>query len=351
MTDIRRQIFPLPQACLAALYLMLAAMAAHAQEDAADEAPSDAQVEARTREISAEIARREAALEELRYAGGIYAAALQETYADLGAYLLSVDEYEAARETYAEALQLARINTGLYSAEQLPLIRAAIDANTRLKDWERVDKLQSLHLHISDRLYAPSEEEFLLAAQLYGEWKLRALRENLLQTSFRGLALSAEELSEFYGTILDELEADALAGEGIGSSEFLTLVFNKAETDLALIRALATTPYTEFAGTASPTVFQTRCRNARDSSGQLVQRCVNIQIENPRYAQSQRDAKQTAVSRQSRSIDQAIDRLEALRERTSDLSAAEREELDSRIAQLEVETQQLLRSSRSRTLF
>ena len=89
----------------------------------------------------------------------------------------------------------------------------------------------------------------------------------------------------------------------------------------------------------------------RDANGQVVQQCTNIQVENPRYRQSQRDAKQVAVNRQVRSIREAIDRIEKLRDSAPQLDRDEVDVLDSRIARLELETQQMLRQARSRSLF
>src|SRR6056300_129212 len=72
---------------------------------------------------SREIARREALIEELRYSSGVYSDQLREVQADLGAYLIEVEDFEGAAKVYSEALQITRINTGLYSEEQLPLIK------------------------------------------------------------------------------------------------------------------------------------------------------------------------------------------------------------------------------------
>ncbi len=308
---------------------------------------NEAENQVRIQAISREIARRQAALEDLRYSGGVYSAALQEAYSDLGAFYVEIGELESAREVYVEALQISRINTGLYSADQLPIIRAAIDVNTKLKDWPKIDDLQVLHFHISGRLYDSSEDDYLVAAQLYGDWTLRTLRENLLDENFRELTIRAEDLSSFYGTLIEQLEIN----QAMVSKEGLDFVVAKAETDLVLARAIATTPYTEFLGTANPTIYQTRCVSTRDSTGQIVQRCSKIQVLNPRYAQSQRDAKQAAVSRQVRNITEAIERLQTIRVAIPDMEVVELEKIDSRIAQLEVEAQMLLRRARSSGFF
>ena len=316
--------------------------AENAAENAAESAES-----ARSLDISREIARREALIEELRYSSGVYSDQLREVQADLGAYLIEVEDFEGAAEVYSEALQITRINTGLYSEEQLPLIKALIASNASSKAWAEADDFQSLHLHIASRLYSKTDGRFLAAARQYGDWRFRVMSENLLDDSYQGLARTAEELSAFYGDVIEALESKGQEHSG----ELLDFVFSKAETDMVLIRAIASTPYTDFPGTVSPYVYRSRCRNVRDANGQVVQQCTNIQVENPRYRQSQRDAKQVAVNRQVRSIREAIERIERLRDSTPLLDRDEVDVLDSRIARLELETQQMLRQARSRSLF
>ncbi|MBL6754324.1 MAG: hypothetical protein ISP89_08585 [Pseudomonadales bacterium] len=302
---------------------------------------------ARSLEISREIARREALIEELRYSSGVYSDQLREVQADLGAYLIEMEDFEGAAKVYSEALQITRINTGLYSEEQLPVIKALIASNTKSKAWAEADDFQSLHLHIASRLYSKTDGRFLAAARQYGDWRFRVMSENLLDDSYQGLARTAEELSAFYGAVIVALETEGQEKSG----ELLDFVFSKAETDMVLIRAIASTPYTDFPGTVSPYVYRSRCRNVRDANGQVVQQCTNIQVENPRYRQSQRDAKQVAVNRQVRSIREAIERIERLRDSAPLLDRDEVDVLDSRIARLELETQQMLRQARSRSLF
>jgi hypothetical protein len=316
--------------------------AENAAENAAESAES-----ARSLDISREIARREALIEELRYSSGVYSDQLREVQADLGAYLIEVEDFEGAAKVYSEALQITRINTGLYSEEQLPLIKALIASNASSKAWAEADDFQSLHLHIASRLYSKTDGRFLAAARQYGDWRFRVMSENLLDDSYQGLARTAEELSAFYGDVIEALESKGQEHSG----ELLDFVFSKAETDMVLIRAIASTPYTDFPGTVSPYVYRSRCRNVRDANGQVVQQCTNIQVENPRYRQSQRDAKQVAVNRQVRSIREAIERIERLRDSTPLLDRDEVDVLDSRIARLELETQQMLRQARSRSLF
>ena len=118
-----------------------------------------------------------------------------------------------------------------------------------------------------------------------------------------------------------------------------------------MARAIASTPYTSFEGTVSRYLNQQRCRNVRNATGQTVRECVNVQVENPRYRQSQADAKQIAMNRRARAVQESIDRLRQIYDQSSDLGRVGRAELEAQIADLETQAFQLLRQSRSRRRF
>ena len=350
-------------AVFAAAFCLLFAGSALAQQPLADDAPDtfgseeaiDAaedelrteQERARQEEIARELELRRQAINEMQGSQGIYAPQLQEAYGDLAALYEEIEDFESAIAIYTDALQISRINTGLYSDQQLPLITSLIESNSRLRNWEETDDLQELRYHISSRLYELDDLAYLQAAENYGAWKLRLLRQNLLDLGYRSYSRSAEDLSDFYGRLLAnlELQADTRPENLIG------IIQGKSETDIVLARAIASTPYTAFEGTASRYLNQQRCRNVRNTAGQIVRECVTVQVENPRYRQSQMDAKQYAMSRRAREVQDSIDRLKQIYEQSSDLGRAERAELEAHIAELETETHQLLRQSRSRRLF
>jgi len=307
----------------------------------------DSQQRAREEEIAQELSLRRRAIDELQGSQGIYAPELQEAYGDLASLFEEMDDFESAIAVYSDALQISRINTGLYSDQQLPIIQSLIESNSQLRNWEAADDLQELRYHISTRLYDLADLAYLEAAENYGAWKLRLLRQNLLDLSYRSYSGSAEELSEFYERLLLNLEVHP----NFRAAKKIDVLQGKSEADLILVRAIATTPYTSFEGTVSRYINQQRCRNVRNASGQVVRECVSVQVENPRYRQSQRDAKRFALNRRTRAVQDSIDMLKQIYEQSDELGSREREQLEAQIAELETETFQLLRQSRSRRLF
>ena len=287
---------------------------------------------------------RRQAIDEMQGSQGIYSPQLQEAYGDLAALYAEVGDFESAIRVYTDALQISRINTGLYSDEQLPIIASLIQSNSQLSNWEETDDLHELRYHISSRFYELGDLAYLEAAENYGEWKLRLLRQNLLDLGYRSYSRNAEDLSDFYERLLDNLEIQT----DTRPKNLIGIITGKSETDLVLARAIASTPYTSFEGTVSRYLNQQRCRNVRNATGQTVRECVNVQVENPRYRQSQADAKQIAMNRRARAVQESIDRLRQIYEQSSDLGRVGRAELEAQIADLETQAFQLLRQSRSR---
>ena len=129
------------------------------------------------------------------------------------------------------------------------------------------------------------------------------------------------------------------------------LVRGKAELDIYMMRAVANTPYNYFPGTVPRYVNQMRCRMVPGPNGQAVRQCVNVQVENPRFRDSQRRNKLATLTRYSNAINSGIERLTAIRDREDGLSSETLAQIDARIAQLEAESQQYFRRGRRDSLF
>ena len=315
--------------------------------DSAEEDLRNEQERTSDAEFARELNLRQEAIYEMQGSHGIYSPQLQEAYGDLAALYVEVEDFESAIRVYTDALQISRINTGLYSDEQLPIIASLIKSNSQLSNWEETDDLHELRYHISSRFYELGDLAYLEAAENYGEWKLRLLQQNLLDLGYRSYSRNAEDLSDFYERLLDNLEIQT----DTRPKNLIGIITGKSETDLVLARAIASTPYTSFEGTVSRYLNQQRCRNVRNATGQTVRECVNVQVENPRYRQSQADAKQIAMNRRARAVQESIDRLRQIYDQSSDLGRVGRAELEAQIADLETQAFQLLRQSRTRRRF
>lgn len=319
-------------------------VAAEAQEPVADAAEAAA-AEARNAALSRELTARYNALQQLQTSVGIYDQSLIEANRDLARLLAEVGDHETAASIYGEALQLSRINNGLYSEEQLPLADAMIESRTALEQWQEVDNLQALKLHLGSRLYQPGSSDYLAVAIPYGRWKLQTINKNLLQQSGQQRLQRAYGIIEFYNELLGQAEAG-----GIGQAALLPVIIDKTEADLTVAQAIAVTPFIAFDGIASPFVNQTNCQAARNSAGQVVRQCYNVQVENPNYRRSQYDAKQFELSRQMETINREVEQLQNIRQ-TGNLPAPEIKQLDEQITRLQDRSRDIQRIARRERLY
>lgn len=154
-------------------------------EQEAAEIDDSIDTEARALEITQELAARQLTIENIQSDLGVYDQSLVEIYNDLANFYVELEDYDNAVRYHSEALQITRINTGLYSHEQIPILDSLIQNNGRGERWEEVDNLQELYYFVNSRLFNYEDLRYLEAAEIYGNWKLRVVRENLLAQSGR----------------------------------------------------------------------------------------------------------------------------------------------------------------------
>ena len=118
--------------------------------------------EQRIIEISQEIESRRAGIEKIQSNVGIYDQSLIEAYWSLAELHRELDDYERASDILLDALQIARINLGLYSAEQIRLLRLLIENQIKAQDWRSVDDFYELKYLISSRAFSPRDTDCLL---------------------------------------------------------------------------------------------------------------------------------------------------------------------------------------------
>ena len=303
--------------------------------------------EERIIELNRRIETSRAGIEEIQTNAGIYDQSLIEAYWSLAEFYNELEDYESASDILKDALQVARINMGLYSSEQIPLVRLLIENEVKEQDWRAADDFYELEYLIASRAFSPRDTEYLEVLQLYGTWKLRVVRENLFNQSGQSLILTAGEISSFYGRVISKVEEET----GLQNKSLLDVLYAKTQIDMTLARYVSSMPYTNFQGTASPFINQTRCRNMRNPQGQVVRQCYSVQVENPRYRQSQREAKRFALSRHTRAVSRSIGKLESIRNNSTDLTKGEKQNIDMQISQIVIESERLLRGSEKPYLF
>ncbi len=298
-------------------------------------------------EISLELERRLQDIERLEGELGLFHPSLIERYDDLARFYTEHDNPQQAADMYRQAMQLARVNAGLNSEQQIPYIDRLISSNLTLNNWQQVDDMHHLRYYLKSRLYDPADSRFADAVAELGSWKLRVMRENLLDNGTRGLGNEAEELSRIYSQSIARIQASPQFEETV----LLPLYQGKSQADLEIARLLSETPDQFFEGTVSRYIYESVCRNVRDPQGNVVRQCTQVQRENPRYRASQRDNKRMMVNRSVREVENSIQNLNTILARNPDISPSEREQILSQIRAFEVEFQRIERNSRRSLLY
>ena len=113
------------------------------------------------------------AIRQAELAGGAYAPALTEHLVGLGTTLQQLKRHAEAVEVFKRGVQLARINSGLYSAEQLTLLRGEILSHMALGDFALVDERQRYLYRVERRaLTSPADSSQALLRQ--AQWQRQA---------------------------------------------------------------------------------------------------------------------------------------------------------------------------------
>lgn len=93
---------------------------------------------------------------------------------NLGLLYQQKAEYQKAADSFQRALYITRVNDGLYSLNQVPVIDLLIRTSTAAKQWARVDDAYDLMYWIYRRNYPGDDPRLLPVLKRVHEWNLAA---------------------------------------------------------------------------------------------------------------------------------------------------------------------------------
>lgn len=160
----------------------------------------------------------EQSIAELERLDGPYATALPEQLLGLGVALQKLDRHEEAIELFKRGAHLARINGGLYTSEQLALIRREIQSHLVLGNFNEVDARQEYLYRVERRSLANTEASaYALLEQ--ANWQQQAFMAGIgeeeklpgrLIVMWDLYRLSMTEMMDHYGETSPELRKPLL---------------------------------------------------------------------------------------------------------------------------------------------
>jgi len=111
--------------------------------------------------------------------GGPYSDALAEPLSSLGRYYRDQGKYDEALDLYERAIHLVRVNDGLYSERQIPLVRELLDTYRLAGDMHALDKRYEYFFRLYGNGQPPYTELRLRASLEYLRWQREAFRLKL----------------------------------------------------------------------------------------------------------------------------------------------------------------------------
>jgi hypothetical protein len=144
-------------------------------------------------------------LQDLEHAGGPYADALAEPLASLGRYHRQNGEYAQAQRLYLRALHVVRINDGLYSKRQVPILKELLDSYRMDGDLETLDARYDYFFRLYGSGQPPYTALRLRADLEYLRWQREAVRMEIEKDETRRL-LALYQLNQqlLDGVAMDE---------------------------------------------------------------------------------------------------------------------------------------------------
>lgn len=280
-------------------------------------------------------------LSDLSHELGTYDPALIELQGDLGGTYLELEEYELAHGILEQAMQLVRVNDGLYGERQVGLLKSLIQANLGLQEWEQVDIYAHLLLDLQARMFAAGSGEYTDAFISFSDWRLQAARYNLLSRPGSQQGLQAlQDLQDQHKSAL------VSAREREDTGQQWSLLYAIATTEVEMARQINYQHLTGFDSLTPRYVSQTVCRTVPTSSGGAQRVCWQERVTNPDYLTSASNQRRTYVERARLGLQSAVREMEDLLVDNPDFAQAHQQETEQGLENIESALRDLQRQAR-----
>lgn len=270
-------------------------------------------------EISQQLTRFEENLAILESEAGPYDVSLIEALLDMGRYYSQISQHQSAAEVFERALNITRISNGLLSPQQLPVLEELIEAHKAAGAWQLADDREHLAYYLNTRLHAPGTQANADAAVALGEWKMQALRGNLLGNSALGNIREVENLREVYrlalaSPVASEVPEQDLSEPTMSKQTRFALLYGKALTEYNLAEySLRTLPF-QLERPVERFISEYVCTDVVGANGQVSRSCATVRRENPQYREMemQRDLYRERIRSAMAALEASVDEMHAL---------------------------------------
>ena len=116
------------------------------------------------------------AVADIELDGGAWDRSLVEELASLGRLQQQQGNHAGAIETLDRAVHVNRINSGLYTLEQIPAVEQLIHSHMALGDWEKVDRYNNYLFHVQQKAYGFDDPRLIPVLDRLATWNIQAFK-------------------------------------------------------------------------------------------------------------------------------------------------------------------------------
>lgn len=156
------------------------------------ETPQSPELDPEFEERMQNIQRFNEAIADSEILSGAWDNSLVEQLSSLGSLQHRQGDYLAAIETHERAIHVQRINSGLHTIEQAPLVEQMIDSYVSMGNWTQVDVYQNYLFYIQQKFYGNYDPRLIPALGDFANWHTRAF--TLRQGESLAMRLSSAQM-------------------------------------------------------------------------------------------------------------------------------------------------------------
>ncbi|AOS96982.1 hypothetical protein AUP74_01546 [Microbulbifer aggregans] len=222
-------------------------------------------------------------IEDMEAQYGAYGAGIDEQLVGLATALQRTGAHDEAISEFRRAMLINRVNEGLYSLHQVPMIERMIESQIALNQWEDANDNQQYLYWLHARNYGESDPRMLPVIDNLSRWHLQAYKEEKGGTLFEHLISATDLYSLAVDIITQNFGANDLrlveALRGLKASNYYLATY-KGEPQQAVVIN------TNFGGgpdmeAAQRTKLDHYRLNSFSSGKQAIARIVDVYQKNP----------------------------------------------------------------------
>lgn len=131
--------------------------------------------------VQADISAYRARISETQATANPYSQELREQYDALGTLLQQSGDHEEAIKAFESAMHIDRVNAGLYTLDQIPIVEKIIASHEALGNFSEVDDFHGYLFYIQQRSYEDGDPRLVAAQEEWADWNIESYMKDIAQ--------------------------------------------------------------------------------------------------------------------------------------------------------------------------